>query len=76
MIGSAVVVGAGVLGASLAWRLAGAGVEVTLVDQYGPGDARAFSGGELRLILCAHGGDADYIASARRSRAMCCTLEA
>ena len=76
VIGSAVVVGAGVLGASLAWRLAGAGVEVTLVDQYGPGDARASSGGESRLIRCAHGADADYTASARRARALWRELEA
>ena len=65
---SAVIVGAGVFGASLAWRLARAGVAVTLVDQFEPGDPRATSGGESRLIRCGHGPDATYTASARRAR--------
>lgn len=73
---SVVVVGAGVFGASLAWRLARAGVEVTLVDQYEPGDPRASSGGESRLIRCAHGADPDYTASARRARGLWRELEA
>ena len=37
----ALVVGAGTFGASLAWRLARAGEQVTLVDQFEPGDRRA-----------------------------------
>ena len=73
---SVVVVGAGVFGASLAWRLARSGVAVTLVDQYGPGDPRASSGGESRLIRCAHGDDPDYTASARRARGLWRELEA
>jgi sarcosine oxidase len=73
---SVVVVGAGVFGASLAWRLARAGTEVTLVDQFGPGDPRASSGGESRLIRCAHGADAAYTASARRARDLWRELEA
>ncbi len=36
---SCVVIGAGVIGACLAVRLAGAGVQVTLLDQAGPGQA-------------------------------------
>ena len=52
---SAVIVGAGVFGASLAWRLARDGVAVTLVDRFEPGDPRATSGGESRLIRCGHG---------------------
>ena len=39
-----------------------------LVDQFEPGDPRATSGGETRLIRCAHGADADYAAMARRAR--------
>jgi sarcosine oxidase len=72
---SVVIVGAGVFGASLAWRLARRGVAVTLVDQYGPGDPRASSGGESRLIRCAHGGDAAYTASARAARGLWRQLE-
>ena len=55
-----VIVGAGTFGASLAWHLAGRGDDVVLVDQFEPGDVRATSGGETRLIRCGHGTDADY----------------
>jgi glycine/D-amino acid oxidase-like deaminating enzyme len=71
-----VIVGAGTFGASLAWTLARAGEEVVLVDQFEPGDARATSGGESRLIRCAHGGDELYTASARRARSLWRELEA
>jgi sarcosine oxidase len=72
---SAVIVGAGVFGASLAWWLARAGTEVTLVDRFEPGDARTTSGGESRLIRCGHGPDSDYTASARRARTLWRELE-
>src|SRR5688500_2065494 len=65
---TAVIVGGGTFGASLARRLQADGVAVTLVDQFAPGDERASSGGETRLIRCAHGDDADYARSARRAR--------
>ena len=69
------IVGAGTFGASLAWWLAGRGDEVVLVDQFEPGDARATSGGETRLIRCSHGADADYTAMARRARTLWRELE-
>src|SRR3954469_2902235 len=72
---SAVVVGAGAFGASLAWWLARSGKDVTLVDQFAPGDPRATSGGESRLIRCGHGPDAGYTASARRARTLWRELE-
>jgi sarcosine oxidase len=72
----AIVVGAGTFGASLAWWLARSGEEVTLVDQFEPGDRRATSGGETRLIRCSHGADADYTAMARRARTLWRELEA
>ena len=65
---SIVIVGAGTFGASLAWWLAREGVQVTLVDQFEPGDRRATSGGETRLIRCGHGADPGYTESARRAR--------
>ena len=71
-----VIVGAGTFGASLAWTLARAGEPVTLVDQFEPGDPRATSGGESRLIRCAHGADPEYTASARRARTLWRELEA
>src|SRR5439155_3538790 len=70
-----VVVGAGTFGASLAWWLARAGERVTLVDQFEPGDERASSGGETRLLRCSHGSDAEYTAMARRARTLWRELE-
>ena len=64
---SAIVVGAGVFGASLADALARGDWEVTLVDSREPGDPRAESGGETRLIRCCHGADSLYARSARRA---------
>jgi sarcosine oxidase len=71
-----VIVGAGTFGASLAWRLARAGERVTLVDQFEPGDRRATSGGETRLIRSSHGADPEYTAMARRARTLWLELEA
>jgi glycine/D-amino acid oxidase-like deaminating enzyme len=64
----AIVIGAGVFGASVADRLAREGWEVTLVDRFEPAHQRAESGGETRLIRCSHGPDAFYARSARRAR--------
>jgi len=64
---SAIVIGAGVFGASLADRLARGGWEVTLMDRFEPAHPRAESGGETRLIRCSHGPDDFYARSARRA---------
>lgn len=71
-----VIVGAGTFGASLAWWLARHGEQVTIVDQFEPGDRRASSGGETRLLRCSHGSDVDYTAMARRGRELWRELEA
>jgi sarcosine oxidase len=63
----AIVIGAGVFGASAVDRLARDGWEITLVDCLEPGHPRSESGGETRLIRCSHGPDAFYTGSARRS---------
>src|SRR6478672_4987685 len=55
-----VVVGAGVFGAWAAWHLQRLGRRVTLLDAWGPGHARASSGGESRLTRGAYGGDSIY----------------
>jgi glycine/D-amino acid oxidase-like deaminating enzyme len=68
--GSLVVVGAGVFGASLARHCAVLGWEVTLVEKVVPGHVRAGSGGESRLIRCAHGDDEWHTRSARRALAL------
>ncbi len=72
----AVVVGAGVFGASLARELAGHDWDVTLVDRYPPGHVRAASGGDSRLIRCAHGVDRWYTRSARRAIGLWRDIEA
>jgi sarcosine oxidase len=73
---SVLIVGAGTFGASLAWWLAREGLRVTLVDQFEPGDRRATSGGETRLIRCGHADDLGYTALARRARTLWRELEA
>src|SRR5947209_5651122 len=65
---SAVVVGAGVFGSSLARQLAIDGWDVTVVEQEAPGWDGSSSGGESRLIRWSHGGEAWYVRSARRAR--------
>jgi glycine/D-amino acid oxidase-like deaminating enzyme len=67
---SVVIVGAGVLGASLADRLARCSWDVTLVEQLVPGHVRSGSGDESRLIRCAHGDDSAHALSARRALAL------
>lgn len=51
----AVVVGAGAFGGWTALWFRRAGAEVTLVDAWGPGNSRASSGGETRLIRASYG---------------------
>jgi sarcosine oxidase len=64
------VVGAGIFGSALADRLVAEGWDVTLVDRFEPGDPRAESGGETRLIRCSHGPDVLYPRLARRALAL------
>jgi len=64
------VVGAGCFGAWTAWQLRAAGRTVLLVDQYGPANARASSGGESRAIRMSYGPDEIYTRFSHRSLAM------
>jgi glycine/D-amino acid oxidase-like deaminating enzyme len=66
-VSSAVVVGAGVFGASTARELSRRGWDVTLVEQYAPGNVRSGSGGDTRLLRFSHGDQDWYTLSARRS---------
>jgi sarcosine oxidase len=54
------VVGAGAFGAWTAWHLAKRGKKVLLVDEYGPANALASSGGESRIIRMGYGADELY----------------
>ncbi len=62
-----VVIGAGVFGAWTALCLRRMGRRVALVDAYGPGNARASSGGESRLIRMGYGADELYTRWSARS---------
>lgn len=62
-----VVVGAGAFGGWTALWLARRGAEVTLVDAWGPGNMRASSGGETRVIRGAYGDRAIYTRMAARA---------
>jgi sarcosine oxidase len=76
MSGSVSIVGAGIFGASLAYRLARDGWEVTLYERHEPGHEGAASGGESRLIRYAHGDESWYARSAWRARDLWRDLEA
>ena len=54
-IPDAIVVGAGNFGAWTALNLQRGGMQVTLVDQYGPGNSRSTSGGETRGVRSSYG---------------------
>ncbi len=61
------VVGAGVFGAWTALRLVESGRRVALLDQYGPANARASSGGESRILRAGYGRDVLYTRLVLRS---------
>ena len=62
-----VVVGAGAFGGWTALWLARRGAQVTLVDAWGPGNMRASSGGETRVIRGSYGERAIYTRMAARA---------
>ncbi len=61
------VIGAGAFGAWTAYKLRCSGANVLLVDSYGPGNSRASSGGESRVIRMGYGPDEIYTRSAHQS---------
>jgi len=61
------VVGAGAFGGWAALHLLRKGYDVTLIDQFGPGNIQASSGGETRLIRAFYGGQQVYFDLVRRS---------
>jgi glycine/D-amino acid oxidase-like deaminating enzyme len=63
----AVVVGAGAFGGWTALHLLERGAKVTLLDAWGPGNSRASSGGETRIMRCTYGPDQPYTELAARS---------
>src|SRR5271163_4377671 len=61
------VIGAGAFGGWTALHLIERGARVTLLDAWGPGNSRASSGGETRIMRCSYGGDRAYTQMAERS---------
>ena len=65
-----VVIGAGAFGGWTALELCRRGARVTLVDAWGPGNARASSGGETRVIRATYGRRGVYTRMAMRALAL------
>jgi glycine/D-amino acid oxidase-like deaminating enzyme len=61
------IVGAGAFGGWTALYLQRGGARVTLLDAWGPGNSRASSGGETRVIRGAYGPDQPYTKLAARA---------
>ena len=61
------IVGAGVFGSWAAHQIRLTGASVLLIDAYGPGNSRASSGGESRIIRLGYGPDEIYSRSSQRS---------
>ena len=62
-----VVVGAGAFGGWTALFLLRSGAKVTLLDAWGPGNSRASSGGETRVIRATYGPDRIYVRMVARA---------
>jgi sarcosine oxidase len=61
------VIGAGAFGGWTALELVRRGARVTLIDAWGPGNARASSGGETRVIRASYGPRVIYTKMAKRA---------
>jgi glycine/D-amino acid oxidase-like deaminating enzyme len=70
------VFGAGAFGGWTALELARRGARVALIDAWGPGNARASSGGETRVLRATYGSHAIYTSMAARALDLWRTHEA
>jgi sarcosine oxidase len=61
------VIGAGAFGGWTALHLLDRGAQVTLLDAWGPGNARSSSGGETRIMRATYGPDQPYTEMAARA---------
>jgi glycine/D-amino acid oxidase-like deaminating enzyme len=61
------VIGAGAFGGWTALHLLERGARVTLLDAWGPGNSRASSGGETRIMRGTYGPDQPYTVTAARA---------
>ena len=69
------VIGAGAFGGWTALHLLKRGARVTLLDAWGPGNSRASSGGETRIMRGTYGPDQPYTATAARALKLWRTYE-
>ena len=65
--GHIAVIGAGAFGGWTAHHLLKKGYDVTLLDVFGPGNSRASSGGDSRVIRGIYGEDKIYVDLVARS---------
>ena len=70
------VVGAGAFGGWTAFHLRKLGCDVTLLDQWGPGNMNSSSGGKTRVIRSIYGADRIYSEMVKRSFALWESLDA
>ncbi|HKO59165.1 MAG TPA: FAD-dependent oxidoreductase, partial [Thermoanaerobaculia bacterium] len=70
------VVGAGAFGGWTALHLLRRGAQVTLIDAWGPGNARSSSGGESRVIRAIYGPDRVYVEMVKRAFELWTQLDA
>ena len=64
------VIGAGAFGGWTALHLLRQGAQVTLLDSWGPGNSRASSGGETRIIRATYGPNRVYVQMVVRALAL------
>jgi monomeric sarcosine oxidase len=62
------VIGAGAFGGWSALYLLRGGAKVTLLDAWGPGNSRASSGGETRILRVTYGPNSQYVRMAVRAQ--------
>lgn len=61
------VIGAGAFGGWTAYHLRNLGADVTLIDEWGPGNPLSSSGGKTRVIRAIYGADRIYVEMVKRS---------
>lgn len=72
--GSVIVVGGGTMGLASAWALARAGIDVTVLEQFGHVHERGSHGGFTRIIRQAYHEGSNYVPLVQRADRLWCEL--